>query len=143
MVVELAKPVEDEGVDIDMVPIFVLDGVTYSIPDRVRPNLSFKYLWMVRQVGPVAAEAWLCEAMLGKDAYVAYLNCDYITQEQSDAIFSAARSVVFGEIRPKSPSSTPATTSTTPKKSRASSKRSVGQSTAKRPSKATSADSTV
>lgn len=142
MVIEITKPEEGEDLGYEMIPIFTLEGVTYSIPDRVRPNVSLKYIWMVRQSGPVAAEAWLGQQLLGEEGYVAYLNCDYITQEQSDAIFDAGRAVVFGEARPKSPPETPANTSTRQKARSNGTKRSNGQRARKQPSKATSAATT-
>lgn len=143
MVVEVVKPAEDEEETVPMVDLFILEGVTYSIPDRVRPNVSLKYLWMIRQAGPTAAEAWLMEALLGTDGYLAYLNCNYMTQETSDAIFALARQVVFGELPPKSETGNPKSTSGSQPRRSGTTKRANGSRTRKPPSKATSADTTA
>jgi hypothetical protein len=140
MVVEITKPVEGE--EVPMLDLFTLDGKTYQIPDRVRPNVSMKFLWMIKTVGVGAAEHWLGQQLIGEEGYLALINCEYLTQEQSDEIFQEARSVVFGERRPKSAGETQKNTSGSPKTQSSTSKPSNGSRNRKPRSKATSADTT-
>lgn len=94
------EPVEG-GEVIAMIEIFSLDGVVYSIPDKVRPALSLQYLDMARKRGVGIAESWLAEELLGSAAYEALLNFPDITAENWEQAITIARAVAFGEVRPK------------------------------------------
>lgn len=142
MVIEIVAPTEEEKAAIPKVDLFSLEGKTYQIDDRVQPNVSLKYLWLIRTQGPVVADEWLGTTLFGAEAYVAYLNCSYISQEQSDAIWAEAKAIAFGERAPKSESESQKATSGPRRKPSSSTRRSNGSRTAKSPSKATTRTST-
>lgn len=93
--IELVTP--DTPEDAAPVVIFAIDGKSYSIPDRLSPSLSLRYLHVIRTQGLVAAQDWLLQAALGEEAHAALLNWEHITTEQVALVLAAVRRVVFGE----------------------------------------------
>lgn len=115
-----------EAVDVAMVPIFSVNGKVYEIPDKVRPGVAMKYLHYCRTRGIGIAESWLAEELLGVEGYEALLDFPDLTQEQSDAIITTARAVVFGEVRPKEKGNGRASGNAAPRKRSTSTKRANG-----------------
>jgi hypothetical protein len=109
------------------VPVLGEDGKEvekiFSIPDKVRPGVAMQYLFIARTMGIGIAESWLGEALLGAEGYQALINFPDLTQEQSDAIISSARAVVFGEVRPKETKNGRPSRTAAPRKRTSSTKR--------------------
>lgn len=80
------------------VPLFVLDGKTYSIPAKPKANITLKYLKQVRTVGEDVAAGELLEGLLGTDGYEALMNHDDLTMEQFQQVMLAAQQHVLGAI---------------------------------------------
>lgn len=78
------------------VPLFYIDDVEYTIPDRVSANVALKYMRMVRVSGVDAASAWLLEEVLGDDAYTALMNYDGLTVTHLEQIGRAINDLVMG-----------------------------------------------
>lgn len=104
---ELTRPATPEVPDdkVDQVPIFTLEDEngekkTYSIPDRVRAELSKQALHVARTQGMGIAEDWIAEQIFGREAWEALINYPGITDVQINAALAAGRAVVFGEVKP-------------------------------------------
>lgn len=99
---ELTTPKLDaEGEDTATIDVFSIDGKVYTIPDKVRPSLTLRYLYVARTQGVGIAENWLAETMLGTDAFLALINLDNLDSEDYNKVIAVAKSVAFGEVRPK------------------------------------------
>ena len=123
--IELETKTVVDAEDMEMVPIFSIDGVVYSIPNKERPAVSYQYLLYIREKGLGWAESWLAEELLGKDGYQALLDYKGFSHELFDQITTAARDIVFGNRRPKVTSQSNGTT----QKPRRTTRRASGSST--------------
>ena len=99
----LVSRTDEERAAVERIVIFRINGKPYTIPNETRPNISMGYLYLTRQRGVAAAESWLAEQLLGREAYEALLNFADLTQEASNEIFKRARDVAFGRYDPKAP----------------------------------------
>lgn len=89
-----SKPTEE----VEQIELFSIDGVSYTIPNKARVNVGLKYMKLMRDQSANAADAWLLEALLGKEAFEALTNYDDLTPEVLEAIVAAAAKVVLGEM---------------------------------------------
>lgn len=80
------------------VPLFKLNGVTYTVEDRAKPALALKYLWMAKNKGESEAQLWLLEAILGEGGYEALMNYDQLTPAQLTAVMELAQQTVLGGL---------------------------------------------
>src|ERR1035437_6224482 len=85
---------KEEG---EQVVLFSIDGVDFSVPNKVRANVMLRYLHEVRQVGEVSANAWLLEELLGDEAHQALMTFDDLTSEQLSQVQTIAAKIVLGD----------------------------------------------
>lgn len=88
----------------DRIELFSIDGVSYSIPNKARPNVGLQYLFLCRTEGIPIAESWLAEEMMGREAYLALISFEDLDPTDYQKVVEIARNVVFGETAPKEPS---------------------------------------
>lgn len=84
--------------DRKMEDLFSIDGVTYQIPVRVGANLTLGYLRVARTHGDASAIGWAAEKVLGEKAYLALMECDDLTQEDLEAVFSVVHTKIMGAM---------------------------------------------
>lgn len=89
--------------DVEMVPLFTLDGDTYEIAKQYPASLSIGYLRRVKESGPEVAWAWLMEEVLGEEAMEALEKHPSITDEHMDQIGQIIRHHALGETKGKGP----------------------------------------
>lgn len=93
MTIELKS--SDEAVE--QVELFSIDGVSYTIPNKVRANITLKMMRMIRTDGEMAASAWLVEELVGEEGFNALCDYDDLTDEQFEQVLKAARLIALGE----------------------------------------------
>lgn len=82
----------------ETVPLFVLDGKTYTIPAKPKANITLKYLRNIRTMGEDIAAGELLEGLLGSEGYEALMNHDDLTMDQFQQVMLAAQKHVLGAI---------------------------------------------
>ncbi|MFE7461670.1 hypothetical protein ACWFMI_23525 [Nocardiopsis terrae] len=89
--------------EVEMVPLFTLDGQTYEIAKKYPASLSVGYLRQVKESGPEVGWAWLMEEVLGEDAMEALETHPSITDEHMDQIGQIIRHHALGATKGKGP----------------------------------------
>ncbi len=84
--------------EVETIELFSIDGTSYVIPNKARVNVGLRYMKLMRDESPNAADAWLLEALLGKDAFEALMDYDDLTPEVLEQVVAAAAKVVLGEM---------------------------------------------
>lgn len=97
--VDNIEPVEigKTKVKVERVPLFVIDGVTYTIPKKPRPNIGLKYMRVLKKEGQEIAIAGLLEDMLGEDGYAALTECEDLTEEEFQAVMDLVSKLALGD----------------------------------------------
>lgn len=95
---EAIKLVSKPAAEVETVVLFEIDGEAYSIPKKPRLNVALRYLKMVRESGPEAAQAYLLEELVGEAGYEALMNYDDLDQETLGAIAEAAQKITLGGL---------------------------------------------
>ncbi|MGR4847913.1 hypothetical protein [Streptomyces sp. LARHCF252] len=92
------QPVEigKNKVDAERVPLFIIEGVTYSVLKKPRPNIGLRYMRVLKEEGQEIAVAGLLEAMLGKEAFVALTECEDLTEEEFEEIMNLVQKLALG-----------------------------------------------
>lgn len=80
------------------IPLFKLDGKTYTIPSKPKASVALRYLHELRTKGEDYAAGHMLEAMLGAEAYQALMNYDDLELEQFSAVMAACQKVLLGAI---------------------------------------------
>lgn len=80
----------------DMVPLFEIDGVEYSVPRKPRANIALKYLNILEERGPELASVFIFRAMLGDDGYKALSDCESLTDEHLEWLLETLSGLVMG-----------------------------------------------
>jgi len=89
-----SKPAEE----VETIELFSIDGVSYTIPNKARVNVGLKYMKLMREQSPTAADAWLLEELVGKEGFEALTGYDDLSAEILEQIVAAAAKVVLGEL---------------------------------------------
>lgn len=76
------------------------DERSYHVPARPRPNISLKYLRMVREDGEAVATSYLLEALLGKDGFRDLSEYEGLEPEDLQAVMKAARELTMSSVVP-------------------------------------------
>lgn len=84
--------------EVETIELFSIDGTSYTIPNKARVNVGLRYMKIMRDEGGSAADAWLLEALLGKEAFEALMDYDDLTPDVLEQIVEAAAKVVLGEM---------------------------------------------
>src|SRR5690606_34621996 len=80
----------------ERVVLFIIDDVEYTVPKRPRPNIGLKYMRVLRDQGQEIAIAGLLEDMLGKEGYIALTECEYLTNEDFEAVMNLVQKLALG-----------------------------------------------
>lgn len=89
-------PPEEPAAPAGKVYLFSLNGVDHFLPERVGPNVSFRYLRDLRKSGPEIAVANLFVALLGEDALDALADADDLTEEDVETVMKAVQRHALG-----------------------------------------------
>lgn len=87
-----------------LVPVFVLDDVTYSIPDQINPLVSNRYLEKMRTESMDAAGVWLLRRLFGDEVMDALSEKPYVSPEDIAAIADKVGSILFPPVEDKAAS---------------------------------------
>jgi hypothetical protein len=82
---------------VEKVPLFSIDDDEYGMPKKIRPNVSLKYLRMIREQGSDVAGAWLLEEVIGTEAYEALMNYDALEDEHLNRVMAIVQDHVLGQ----------------------------------------------
>jgi len=82
---------------VEKVPLFFIDDVEYGMPKKIRPNVSLKYLRMIREQGADVAGAWLLEEVIGTEAYEALMNYNALEEEHLNRVMQIVEKHVLGQ----------------------------------------------
>lgn len=80
----------------DLVPLFEIDGVEYSVPRSPRANIALKYLSILEERGPELASVFIFRSMLGDDGYRALSDCDSLTGDHLEWLLETLSGLVMG-----------------------------------------------
>lgn len=94
--IELDSATGDEAIEAETVPVFSIDGTTYSMPATFKPNVALKYLWLLKERGSDYATAWLMEIALGVDGFKALADYEALTPAQFNAIKDIVQKAALG-----------------------------------------------
>lgn len=89
--------------EVEMVPLFTVDGDTYEIAKKYPASISVAYLRQVKAHGPEVAWAWLMEEVLGEEAISVLERHPSITDEHMTQIGEIIRHHALGETQGKGP----------------------------------------
>jgi len=94
--IELTRPVGDS--EVEMVPLFSIDGKEYRVPAKPRVNVALKYLTNAREHGEQMAQMMLLEDLLGAEGYKALAEYDDLTAEQLSQVADLAAKLTLGQL---------------------------------------------
>jgi hypothetical protein len=81
----------------DFIDLFSIDGTTFSVQARPRPNIALKYMKELRDTkNAEVAQAGLLIDMIGEDGYEALVNCDGLTPDQFENIVQIVSDLAMG-----------------------------------------------
>jgi hypothetical protein len=87
-----------QPVDREKIPFFTIGEDTYYVPKVIPQNIAIKALEVFRSEGEYAIASWLCEEVLGEDAYLALRDCEDITPEDLDWLFTELSKRALGPM---------------------------------------------
>lgn len=96
IVLKSTKTDDGSAVEVEMEPVFELDGDVYQMPKRPSAGLSLGYLRKQSTEGPDAAIYWMMVEMLGEEGYDALANHPDLEAEQMEAIIKHVEERVLG-----------------------------------------------
>lgn len=102
IVLNSTKTDDGQEVEVEMVPVFELDGDLYQVPAKPSAGLALGYLRMQSTQGPDAAVYWMMVEMLGEEGYDALANHPDLERDQMDQIIQYIEKKVLGAVPGKS-----------------------------------------
>ncbi|MEU9819216.1 hypothetical protein ACIGG9_16005 [Pseudonocardia alni] len=87
---------------VEMVPLFAIDGKTYKVPKKIRPNVGLAIISHFEQLGPALGQMYLLRRVLGQEALDALLNYDDLDPADMKAITDKLTDMVFGSVEEES-----------------------------------------
>lgn len=87
--------------DAEKVPIFELDGTTYSIPRVERSEIALRYLEIANDESEDRANYYLLTTMLGQDGYDALKSVDGLEASDFERITALVSDTVMPKSNPK------------------------------------------
>jgi hypothetical protein len=88
----------DEAVEHERVPIFEIDGVTYSVERKPRVGVSLGYLRRLGTDGSDAAIGYLLENMIGTAGMKALEEYEELTKEQLQDVIARVKHYAMGGL---------------------------------------------
>lgn len=80
----------------DLVELFEVDGVMYSVPRKPRANIALQYLEALEQLGPQMANVYLLREMLGQEGYRALSTCKSLKGEHLAWVMETIHGLAMG-----------------------------------------------
>lgn len=127
---ELRTSTSEEQVEV--LPLFSIDGTVYSVPTNPSPAMGLKYMKLLRTQGSMIADGWALEEMLGTEAYDALSEFKGLTVEDLEQLKEIVGKHMLGSLEE------PEKVAVGKASLRRASTRSAGRSTTSRTSKRTS-----
>ncbi|GAA4992682.1 hypothetical protein WHI96_07905 [Pseudonocardia tropica] len=87
---------------VEMVPLFAINGKTYKVPKKLRPNVGLSIISHFEQLGPALGQMYLLRRVLGQEALDALLNYDDLDPADMKAITDKLTDMVFGSVEEES-----------------------------------------
>ena len=84
--------------DEEKIPFFEIDDVVYYVPKQIPQNIAIKALEVFRDEGELAIASWLCQEVLGDDAYEALRDCEDITPQDLEWLFDELSKRALGPM---------------------------------------------
>lgn len=101
-------PISTEPTEAELVELFQIDDVVYTVPAKPKVNVSLQLLRDSRRHGPEMAQLMLLEKLLGIEAYDALCDYEALTTENLKEISQAAAKLTLGALEDSSGNSEPA-----------------------------------
>ncbi|QEQ93599.1 tail assembly chaperone [Streptomyces phage Zuko] len=98
IVLKSTKTEDGTAVEVEMEPVFELDGDLYQIPAKPSAGLALGYLEKQSTLGADAAVYWMMVEMLGAEGFEALRDHPDLEREQMDAIISHIEKKVLGAV---------------------------------------------
>lgn len=98
----ILKSAQKSAEEIEMEPVFELDGELYQIPKRPSAGMALGYLEVQTQRGPDAAIHWMMIKVLGEEGYEALRDHPELERGELDAIINHIEKRVLGGMEGKS-----------------------------------------
>lgn len=86
----------DTPPEVDQVPLFYIDDIEVTIPERFSAAFALRYVDVVTKRGLDAATTWLLENALSPGGYQALLGYEALTADQLGVIVQHLQSLVIG-----------------------------------------------
>jgi len=83
-------------VDEERDTLFWIDDEEYTIPKKIKPNITMKYFNDVLEKGESYAIAAAMDAVLGTDAMEALAECDAVSDEHMEQIMAVVEKKLVG-----------------------------------------------
>ena len=87
-----------EKVSKERIPFIEIDGTVYTVPKIIPKNIAIKALEIFRNEGDMAIASWLCQEVLGDEAYDALYNCEDMTDEDLKWVFDELSDRALGPL---------------------------------------------
>lgn len=88
--------------EIKRVPLFFIDDIEYTIPEKARPNILIKYLNNVKAGGVDTAIAIAMHDLLGSDAMEALEASEAVTEEHMFQIMDIVEDILMKSMEKQS-----------------------------------------
>lgn len=102
IVLKSTKTDQGETLEVEMEPVFELDGDLYQIPKKPSAGIALGYLEKQSTLGADAAVYWMMVEMLGEEGYAALRDHPDLEREQMDTIIGHIEKKVLGAVPGKS-----------------------------------------
>ena len=79
------------------VPLFYIDDVEYTVPEKPSPRNGLRYLWLLSKQGESEANFFLLSSLLGEKGYAALMNYKPLTESQYNDIMNLAVKISLGD----------------------------------------------
>lgn len=86
------------AVDVERIPVFVIDGVEHTIPKRLPAADTVIALEAIATRGPVAGAWEMVKMALEEDSIQALMSCRHVTHEQVKSIFDRIAKLYMGQV---------------------------------------------
>ena len=94
----LVEIITTDEQDVDLIPLFSIDGRVYSIPGEVSASMALRLLDSARRHGMEAATSEALEELLGGEAYQALLQCRSLKVSHLEQIMEVVQAHVLGDL---------------------------------------------
>jgi hypothetical protein len=93
--VEMQRPGDD--VTFEQIPVFTIDGTTYSISSKPRANVALKMMWLMKTVGEERAAAEIIPEVLGEELMLVLMDYQDLTNDDLKKVFERVQGIIFNQ----------------------------------------------